>query len=127
MNITSTNLSRVIKTAIFGALALSYGAMSIAADYNGVPTAVVKFGDLNLSNPQGAVKLYSRILAAANEVCKAFHIDNRDLGSRARLDTCVHKAIADAVTTVGQPGLFAVYNAKNHQPLPIILAAAQTR
>ena len=127
MNTMSTNLSRVIKTAIFGTLALSYGAASIAAGYDTAPTAVVKFGDLNLSNPQGAVKLYSRIVAAANEVCKAYDIDNRNLGSRARLSTCVHKAIADAVTTVGHPGLFAVYNAKNRQSLPIIVAAIQTR
>jgi UrcA family protein len=125
MNITSTNLSRVIKTAILGTLALSCGAVSMAADYHDVPTAVVKFGDLNLSNPQGALRLYSRIVAAANEVCRPFAIDDRDLGSQARLKTCVHKATADAVSTVGRPELSAIYNAKNHQSPAIIVAATR--
>ena len=125
--ITSTNLPRLITTAIFGAIALSCGAISIAADQSDVPQAVVKFGDLNLSNRQGAATLYSRIVAAAGEVCNSFNIDYRDLRSRARLHACVHKAIADAVTRVGQPELFAIYNAKNHQPRPITVAAAQTR
>jgi UrcA family protein len=121
--ITSTNLPRLITTAIFGAIALSCGAMSIAADQSDVRQAVVKFGDLNVSNRQGAATLYSRIVAAAGEVCN----DNRDLPYRARLHACVHKAIADAVTRVGQPELFAIYNAKNHRPHPITVAAAQTR
>ena len=56
--ITSTNLSRLISTAIFGALTLSWGAMSVAADESDAPQVVVKFGDLNLSNPQGADALY---------------------------------------------------------------------
>jgi UrcA family protein len=88
---------------------------------------VVKFGDLNLSNPQGAAKLYSRITSAANEVCKRFEIDSSNLQARARLNGCVLKAIADAVATVAQPELLAIYRAKNRQPLPILVAAAQAR
>jgi UrcA family protein len=122
--ITTTYLPRLIKTAIIGALALSWGAASLAAGDSEVPKVVVKFGDLNLSNPQGAAKLYGRIAAAGNAVCKPFDINSRALGSRARLDACVHKAIADAVTKVNQPELFAIYNAKNHQSRPILVAAA---
>jgi UrcA family protein len=85
----------------------------------------VKFGDLTLSNPQGAATLYRRIAAAARDVCGSYDLDRWNLGSRASLNACVHKAIADAVTKVGQAELFAVYNAKNHQPLPITVA--QTR
>ena len=122
---TCTNLSRLITTAIFGALVLGCGAVSVAADNSDVPQAVVKFGDLNLSNPRGAATLYNRITAAAHTVCTPF--ESRDLAARARLAVCVHKAITDAVTKVGQPELFAIYDAKNHRPLPIIVAAAQTR
>jgi UrcA family protein len=118
-----TNLPRLITATFFGALALSCGAVSIAADNSDVPQVVVKYGDLNVSNPQGAATLYSRIAVAAHEVCKALDIDNRNLGFRARLDTCVHKAIADAVTKVDRPELFAIYNAKNHQSRPIIVAS----
>jgi hypothetical protein len=58
--VTSSNLPRRITTAIFAALALTCGAVSIAADNSDVPQALVKFGDLNVSNPQGATTLYSR-------------------------------------------------------------------
>jgi len=124
---TAAYLPRLIITATLGALALSWGAASIAAGEGDVPQVVVKFGDLNLSSPQGAAKLYSRIAAAGSEVCKPLDINSRDLGSRARLDACVHKAIADAVTKVDRPELFAIFDAKNHQPRPIVVAAARTR
>jgi UrcA family protein len=120
-------MKTLITTTIFSALAVSGSAMCMAADSNDALQAVVKFGDLNLANPQGAAMLYSRISAAAHEVCKSFDIDGRDLGSRTRLDACVHKAIADAVIKVDQPQLFAIYNVKNHQHLPIMVAATQTR
>ena len=68
--ITSTNPSRLISAAIFGALVLSWGTMSIAADDSDAHRAVVKFGDLNLSNPQGAAALYHRIWRAAVTVCR---------------------------------------------------------
>ena len=125
--ITLTNVPRLMTAAILGALALGYGALSIAADNSDVPQAVVKFGDLNISNPQGAATLYSRITVAAHQVCKSFDGDSRNLGSRALLDACVHKAIAGAVSKVDRPELFTVYSAKNHQARPIFVAAVQTR
>ena len=121
--IASAKLPRLVATTIFGALALGCGALSIAADSSHVPQAVVKFGDLNLSNRQGAATLYNRIVAAAHEVCKSFDTDIRDLASYPKLDACVHKAITDAVTKVGRPELFAVYNASHRQALPNIVAA----
>ncbi len=120
-----SNLPRLIPPAILGALFLGCGALSIAADNSGVPQVVVKFGDLNVSDPQGAARLYSRITVAAYEVCRSFDVDARNLGSQERLLACVHKAIADAVTKVGRPELFAVYSAKHPQARPIIVAAAQ--
>jgi UrcA family protein len=121
--IASAKLPRLVTAAIFGAVAFGCGAVSIAADRSDVPQAVVKFGDLNLSNPQGAATLYNRIVFAAYEVCKSFDTDIRNNASQAQLDACVHRAIADAVTKVGHPELIAVYNTRNRQPLPISVAA----
>jgi UrcA family protein len=120
--ITAAFLPRLIGTAIFSTLALSWGAASVAAGDSEVPQVVVKFGDLNLSNPEGAAELYNRIAAAGKEVCRSF--DSRDLATRARLNACVRKAIAEAVTMVDRPELSAIDNAKNHQPRPIVVAAA---
>ena len=124
---TITSMRRVMQTAILGTLALTYGTLSVAADRSAENQVVVKFGDLNLSNPQGATVLYSRIVAAAEEVCNPLHYDTSDLETRARLDSCVHKAVMNGVTKVGQPELFAVYGAKNHEPISIIASADQTR
>ena len=118
--ITSTNRSRLISTAIFGVLTLSWGAMSIAADESDAPQVVVNFGDLNLSKPQGAAALYHRIWGAAITVCRPQ--DDGSLASMDRMQTCVHKAIADAVTKVDRAELFAVYNAKSRQLRPIVVA-----
>ena len=120
---TSTQLRRLIATAILGALASGFAGVS-AADDSDVRSKTVKYGDLNLSNPQGAAALYGRIVQAAYAVC-----DTADIGlwSRAAVHDCINKAVADAVTKVGEPRLIAVYNARNSRPLPITLATAQTR
>ena len=109
---TPTNLRRVIATAIFSALASGGAADCTAAGGTDAPqAAIVKYGDLNIASPQGAAALYTRIRAAAEQVCRSF--DRRALASKELKDTCIHKAIADAVTKVDQPALFAVYSAKN--------------
>jgi UrcA family protein len=122
---TSTPLRSLIAAAIFGALASGFTAVSAAADSTDAPQVVVKYGDLNISNQQGAAALYGRIRRAAESVCPRFELSQ--LASQARRVACVHKAITDAVTTVNQPALFAEYNAKYRSPLPIMLAAGQGR
>jgi UrcA family protein len=123
---TATN-RRLAAAMICGVLGVSYGAASIAADGSGAPQAIVKFGDLNVSNSLGAATLYSRITVAAGKVCRSFEVDSRDLASMERLGTCINKSIAEAVFKVRQPALFAIYDAKNHKPLPILVAAARIR
>jgi UrcA family protein len=123
----STRLRGLIATAMVSALAPSFAVVCAAADRSDTASEIVKYGDLNVSDPQGAATLYRRIVAAAHNVCGSDEIDSRLLGSRVRVEACVHQAIVDAVTRVGRPELIAAYNAKNRQPLPITLAAAKTR
>ena len=121
-----TRIRRLIATAIVSAFASSFAVVCAASDDTETISVVVKFGDLNVSNPEGAATLYGRIAAAAYNVCGSY--DSNDVfhhGSQARVNACVRKAIADAVTRVGQPELFAVYNTKHRQPLPITVAAAR--
>jgi UrcA family protein len=85
----------------------------------------VKFGDLDKSHPQGAAVLYGRILAAAQNVCSPF--DRSGLTAKMQLDACIKKAVADAVITVDEPALSAVYNAKMGDILPARVASLQYR
>jgi UrcA family protein len=115
---TSTGLRTLIATAIFGALAFSFSAVS-AADASSKPINVnVKSADLNISSPAGARVLYGRIRAAAENACSYYWFE-RD----ADQVRCVHDAIANAVTKVNRPALSAVYNAKNKTPLPTTLVS----
>lgn len=119
---TSLNFRGAFASAVFGALTCSLATLCNAAE----PAAhqiTVKFADLNVSNPQGAAALYARIQLAARGVCPSF--GTRDLSSTVLMEACVHKAIADAVAKVGQRALFEVYNARNGQPTPIVLAASR--
>ena len=118
------SLRYMTATVLFSALTLSVAAMCRAGDGStGEPQSIVKYADLNVSSNSGAAALYARISAAAGGVCRA--LDGRDLTSKALFARCVHKAISDAVTQVDQPALSAIYNAKNSNPTPIILAARE--
>jgi UrcA family protein len=106
-----------LAAAIWVALASGCTALPASGPYSDAPKVTVRFGDLDLSNPQGATALYGRIRLAAEQVCSPF--DGRDIASKIRMEACVHRALADAVTTVNRPALFAAYDAHNRTPLAI--------
>jgi UrcA family protein len=118
MNIStaSTGLRGLIATAIFGALASSFSAVS-AADPSSV-SVTVKSADLNISTPSGALTLYNRIRAAAENVCSYYWFETDAAEAR-----CVNDAIANAVTKVNQPALSAVYNTKYKITVPSTLVS----
>ena len=102
----STGLRGLIATAIFGALASTFSAVS-AADPSSSVSVTVKFADLKTSNPSSARVLYERIRAAAQGACSYYWFKTD--ADEAR---CVHDAIANAVAKVNQPELSAIYNSK---------------
>jgi UrcA family protein len=106
----STGLCALVANAIFGALASSFSAVS-AADPSSA-SVTVKYADLNVASPSGALVLYERIRAAAKSACSYFWFKTD--ADEAR---CVQNAIASTVTKVNQPALSAVYNAKNKTAL----------
>ena len=119
---TSHNFRAALATAILGVLTCSASTVCTAAETD-PPQITVKYADLNVAIPQGAAALYARIQWAARQVC--LPLDGRDLGSKARMGACVHKAIGDAVAKVGQPALLDAYNAHYRQSTPIVLAASR--
>jgi UrcA family protein len=114
-----TAIRGIAATVLTAALGGGLTQVASAAEDGFVLQQVVKYGDLNLSNPQGAATLYARIRAAAANVCRPFAGDN-SLRSNSE---CMHKAITDAVIKVDQPELFAIYNAKNGTSKPVVLAS----
>jgi UrcA family protein len=114
---TASRFQSLIGIALFSILSSSLAALPAAADSVEPLKVTVKFGDLDVSKPQGAAALYGRIHSAAEKVCSPF--DGRDLSRKMHLNACVHKAVADAVTEVNEPALLAVYSAKVGKTLPV--------
>lgn len=91
-----------------GSLALMAG-QAVAADQDTVPTARVRYGDLNLATDAGARALYQRIQAAARTVCPI--VDLRDLARLVEAQACRREAIERAVNAVGSPKLASAHRA----------------
>ncbi len=121
---SSSRLCSFAAIAVFGAVGASFAGVAAAGSPELLQIAV-PYGDLNISTVRGAATLYNRIRTAAQQVC--WPLDHGDLSSKRQLAVCTSKAIADAVTSIDQPALFAVYSAKNAQPLPNIVASERSR
>ena len=93
-----------LAAAIWVALASGCTASPASSAYSDARKVTVRFGDLDLSNLQGATALYRRIRLAAEQVCSPF--DGRDIASKIRMEACVHRAVGDAVTTANRAALF---------------------
>jgi len=117
--------THLIRSAIFGALALSLGTVSFAADLGETRQLVVKYGDLNLAIFFESSGHHRHLACFPPDVCNALYEDTRDPGIKSSVDACVQKAIQDAVVTVGRPELSAVYAAKTHRPAPVFVAATK--
>jgi len=112
----STGLRGLIATAIFGALASSFSTVS-AADSSSA-SITVKYADLNVASPSGALVLYERIRAAAQAACSYFWFKTD--ADEAR---CLRNTIANAVSKVNQPALSAIYDAKFKTSAPSALVS----
>ena len=118
----SLNINRyAITAAIAVMLASGFAVPAGAADDTELRTITVKFGDLNVSDPEGAAALYARIHAAARTVCAG----PDDVWSRMRAYNCVQKATTEAVNKVNEPALFVAYNQHYKPPLPTALLSQQ--
>ena len=82
------------------------GAAFAADRSDDLPQRVVRFRDLDLTQPAGAEALFSRLRTAAREVCEpvssVLHLDRQ----------CTNEALANAVADVDQPVLTQYYLVK---------------
>jgi UrcA family protein len=87
-------------------LAGSFGVAQAAAPTDEVPTAVVSYGDLDLSTSDGARTLYKRISVAAQQICP--FQDAVEPSRMAKNHACREAAIERAVNAVNSAQLAAV-------------------
>lgn len=77
------------------------GGPASAAD--GLPRVAVHYGDLNVESAAGRSALTSRLTRAARSVCPDARA--RDLRTSAAGQSCVRKAVADALSIVSEQRL----------------------
>ena len=123
----SNPIRRTMAAAIVSACALGFGTITATANDLGAPKANIRYGDLNLASTQGAKALYQRIISASYVVCQAFDVDSRNNADPSAEQACRRKVIADAVTKIGKPMLYAVYNDRNAKRLPAPIVTAESR
>ena len=70
------------------------------------PSVKINYSDLNMSSPDGARVLLSRIKSAADRLC-GYYAD-ADLGRRAEHMKCVRETVNEAVAEVDNPVLTAL-------------------
>jgi len=118
---------RTLAAGIVGVCAFGFAAMATADDMLGPPKASIRYGDLNLATAQGAKVLYERIIVASYVVCRPSSRDANDNATPFALEACPQKIIADAVSKIGKPTLYTLYNARNAKPLPTPIVTADSR
>jgi UrcA family protein len=99
--------------ALIGTTAMALGlGMShayAATPDDKAPTHVVRYADLDLSQPSGAQRLYQRIQIAARIVCENPMLPA--LSEVRAFEACVRKAVNQAVAQVGSARVTQIHEA----------------
>jgi UrcA family protein len=102
-------MNTTIRTKIYTAISCVMGtaalgtALSTSAEAEDAPHKTVRFSDLDITKSDGAKVLYSRIRAAARDVCAMSTADDPIL--RLAIKGCIDKAVDKAVKDVNAPML----------------------
>jgi UrcA family protein len=99
-------------SALACALVLIAPRAAQAQSATAVPTATVRYADLDLNTGNGVKQLYRRIQIAAIEVCRSTEPLGSLLASEAH-QACLHNAIGGAVRSVGSPTLTRYYRERD--------------
>ena len=81
------------------------------------PTKTVSFAELDVTNSDGANKLFRRLRAAAKEVCSS--LDGKMTAQRSRYRACVDTALANAVESVNLPLVYVAAEAAGVKPIRV--------
>ena len=101
---TATRALTICLAATLGfnaANASTNGSANYLSMSNAPRTYTVRFADLDVSKLEGAKQLYARLRYAAKVVCRP--LESAYLWRTNQYETCMSKAIADAVASVDRP------------------------
>ena len=96
------------------ALGLGVGSAHAAASDDPIPTLVVHYQDLDLSQPRDAQRLYRRIKTAARMVCDTPLLPS--LRAEVVERACIDRAVTQAVGEVGSAQVTQIHEAATQRP-----------
>jgi UrcA family protein len=99
-----------LRNNVIAAMCLGYGMAGVSATAgaaDGPPSEVVRYADLNISDPAGALTLYHRIQAAARRVCLLDAAS--DIHSFGGQRGCYRQAVEAAVKGVDSAALSQIH------------------
>ena len=103
------------RCALIGIATLAAGLVvnqASAAPSDDAPrSVVVRYSDLNLTQPQDARALYARILTAARIACG--DVSSADLARFGQFKVCVNQAVTNAVATVNVHQVTEIHQAQS--------------
>jgi len=108
-------------TLITTALVLGGSILSLAnaAPPSDVPTAVVKFGDLDATRPAGKEELYRRLTRAARSVCSS--LDPSDSAAKRDVEplykACIDQAVSRSVAQINRPEFTDYVASRTQKPV----------
>jgi UrcA family protein len=82
--------------ALTACMAVGLADVARSATPDAAPSVKVSYGDLDLTNAEGARTLHARVAAAARQVCAPDGIDIRNLEAYTVARSCMSEAIANA-------------------------------
>lgn len=100
--------------ALIGMTTIAFG-MGVSQAYattleDGVPSTVVRYQDLDLSQPRDAQRLYQRIQTAARLVCDDHQFQS--LGRMPAYHACIDQAVTRAVDDVRSSQVTQIHQAE---------------
>jgi UrcA family protein len=96
------------------ATGLTVDHASAASAYEEPKNVVVRYSDLNLSQPQDVSTLYNRIQRAAREACEDYEAPS--LARLQQFHRCVDQAVTNAVAQISSQRLTEIHEAQTHHP-----------
>jgi UrcA family protein len=110
---TGTAQARIKAGLVACAMGLMVSGMTApasAGQFAG-PDVTVRYADLDITTSAGAESLYERIQQAAARVCPA---SDRTLVRQMAAERCRNEVVAQAVDSLSNPRLTAIYAARMH-------------
>ncbi len=115
-----------VLTATAATAALVASLPAVAADSReGAASAVVRYGDLDVTTDEGLRVLYGRLRQAAVQVCRSE--EGRDLTRRRASRECREAALSGAVARFGDARLSALHDPRgaSRQAVPLRVTLAR--